>query len=190
MKKSIQVLSFAMLLALSACQHQEQVKKNTKSEEPIKSHNIKENRKFRQVERRYNKALADHDDAFFVLTSSEENQDNVLKKVILKKNKEWDKNHLSAERWIGTGLNEYKSLPFVTYHSNLKRHVKKLKGGKAVLQRLRSLDPEVVEPLLQNVIDVTPKLESLLELTESHDRYLQEKDKYESVVTTQLYRRS
>lgn len=139
-----------------------------------------ENKKIKKAEKQYRLACEDHADAFYVFRISEGDQDKELKKIIFRKSKDWAKKYWSAERWFGVGINEYYSLQFLTYSKSLKKHLKNLEGWKSYLEK-RNYDGD---SLLQDITTIIPKFKDLLDLTESHDRYLQEKDKRESMNMT------
>ncbi len=163
------------ILLLSGCQYK------------ISNSNIKQSKAYQSAQRRYQRAIDDHKDALSILTLQESAQESALKKTVLRKNKEWLKQYSTVQQWIGVGVNSYKSMPFITYRNCLQRHIRALNSAVNRLNKKVQLPCTSTQPLVSNIEQMNTDLEQLLQLTESHDRYLQEMDKAESMSQAATY---
>ncbi|MCX5922194.1 MAG: hypothetical protein NTX86_02610 [Candidatus Dependentiae bacterium] len=115
-------------------------------------------------------------------------RDKQLKMVVIEKNSEWKKHRWSAERWLGSGLNEFESFPFISYKTALIACIDKMGQTKRRLEKIKGYAFPTAALVLIDIEALIPKLKALFEMVVQHDRYLQEKDKWESIIVPRTVR--
>lgn len=139
----------------------------------------------RRANQKYEEASKELAPALATLqTQDDRYQEQQLKNVVLKKNKEWNQKDWFAFSWrrMATGLQSYKNFPFHTYKDFVDQYLKSLKRSWSRLSRIKVVDVSTI----RNKLDVLiKKIKELLDLVESHDRYLAETDKMGVILTRQ-----
>lgn len=137
----------------------------------------------RRANQKYDEVMREVGPAFSVLKVSDEKaQENLLKNVILKKNKEWNQKDWFAFSWrrMSTGLQSYKNFPFHTYKDFIDQYLQALKRSWSRLARIKVVD---VSTIRNKIDELIKKLRELSDMIESHDRYLAETDKMGLILT-------
>ncbi len=145
-----------------------------------------------KIVRRANQKYAEAKEQFSASLSildapDEQYQEQQLKNIVLRKNKEWNQKDWFAFSWRGmaTGLQGYKNFPFHTYKDYVDQYLKALKRSWNRLSLINAVD---VSTIKNNIDALIKKLSELSDIIEAHDRYLAETDKMGLILTRQKNR--
>jgi hypothetical protein len=99
----------------------------------------------------------------------------------VQKNSAWKRDRWSAERWFGSGLNEFESFPFMSYQTALASCLYTLGQYKRRMEKIKGYGYERAEGMREKIELLMEQLRKISHLVVVHDRYFQEKDKRESL---------